>query len=149
VSRSLGRTIILTAALTFTASCSFEPAGETSIQAPAFYREWWSRTEACSGLTGDFDTVRWFAVPGHGFECPSGTCAGRWERGHRIFISADFESNELVVRHEMLHELIGHGGHPNPPFGPECPLTWSSWQGAVAGIGSDASPGDPVNIDQD
>lgn len=37
--------------------------------------------------------------------------------------------NEMVVRHEMLHDLIGRPGHPDPPFGSPCPLTWATWHG--------------------
>jgi hypothetical protein len=33
----------------------------------------------------------------------------------------------MVVRHEMLHELMRRSGHPNPPFGHGCPLTWETW----------------------
>jgi hypothetical protein len=40
----------------------------------------------------------------------------------------------MVVRHEMLHELIGKPGHPNPPFGQGCPLTWATWNGGAAGL---------------
>ncbi len=35
----------------------------------------------------------------------------------------------MVVRHEMLHELLQRGGHPTPPFGSGCPLTWATWPG--------------------
>jgi hypothetical protein len=33
----------------------------------------------------------------------------------------------MVVRHEMLHDLMRRSGHPNPPFGSGCPLTWETW----------------------
>jgi hypothetical protein len=33
----------------------------------------------------------------------------------------------MVVRHEMLHDLMRRSGHPSPPFGTGCPLTWDSW----------------------
>jgi hypothetical protein len=40
----------------------------------------------------------------------------------------------MVIRHEMLHDLIGEPGHPDPPFGPEgCGLTWTSWSGRLLG----------------
>jgi hypothetical protein len=35
----------------------------------------------------------------------------------------------MVVRHEMLHDLLGRAGHPDPPFGSPCTLTWATWQG--------------------
>jgi hypothetical protein len=109
--------------------CGFDVAGEAPMDAPAMYREWWAKTEACSGLSGDFDQIEWLVVPGSGFPCSSGQCAGHWESKHRIFIAGDWTKNEMVVRHEMLHDLIGRPGHPNPPFGKGCPLTWATWTG--------------------
>jgi hypothetical protein len=111
-----------------TAGCGFDPVGEAPMDPPAVYREWWAKTEACSGLSGDFDRVEWLVVPGSSFECSSGQCAGHWERGHRIYIAGDWTGHEMVVRHEILHELLERSGHPNPPFGTGCPLTWETWR---------------------
>jgi len=97
------------------------------MQPPAVYREWWSQTEACSGLTGDFDSIEWLVVPGNSFSCSSGRCAGHWQSRHQIYIASDWTMHEMVVRHEMLHDLLGRPGHPNPPFGQGCPLTWDTW----------------------
>jgi hypothetical protein len=55
---------------------------------------------------------------------------GRWNSDHSIFISRAWVDNEMVVRHEILHDLIGHPGHPDPPFGNPCPLTWATWRGS-------------------
>jgi len=109
--------------------CAFEPDGAQPVDPPVAYREWWSRTEACSGLAGDVTRIDWSVVPGEDFECPTGRCVGRWERGHHIYLAEAWAANELVVRHEMLHDLMGHPGHPNPPFGSGCPLTWETWPG--------------------
>lgn len=111
-----------------TAGCGFDPTGEAPMEPPPVYREWWARTEACSGLSGDFDRVQWLVVPGASFPCSSGRCAGHWEQGHQIYIAGDWAKHEMVVRHEMLHDLLGRSGHPNPPFGTGCPLTWETWQ---------------------
>jgi hypothetical protein len=27
----------------------------------------------------------------------------------------------------MLHDLMQRSGHPSPPFGNGCPLTWETW----------------------
>lgn len=116
------------AAVVGLAGCGFEPAGGEPMEPPALYREWWARTQACSGIEGNFDRIRWWVVEGDGFECPSGQCAGRWNDDHDIYIASDYVSNEMVVRHEMLHDLIGRPGHPDPPFGTGCPLTWETWQ---------------------
>ena len=81
------------------------------------------------GAERGFRPVRWEVVPGQDFPCSSGRCAGHWQSDHRIWIAGDYVANEMVVRHEMLHDLLGHPGHPNPPFGQGCPLTWSTWTG--------------------
>ncbi|MBA2626711.1 MAG: hypothetical protein H0U85_01750, partial [Gemmatimonadales bacterium] len=128
--------ILIATACGFLTACGFELAGEAPLRPPSLYRQWWSDTEACSGRTGDFDRVRWFIVEGDGFDCPSGKCAGRWQEPHEIILAGDFQENELVVRHEMLHELLGRPGHPDPPFGVGCPLTWNSWNGSRAALGS-------------
>jgi hypothetical protein len=100
---------------------------------PAEYRAWFQSTESCSGLGGDFGRLEFFRVPGDEFPCPSGMCVARWTDDHHIYVAEPFVENEMVVRHEMLHDLIGHAGHPDPPFGPAgCGLTWSSWSGRLA-----------------
>ena len=109
------------------AACGFDVEGDQPMASPDVYRTWWAKTEACSGLTGDFDRVQWIAVPGPSFSCSSGRCAGHWQDDHRIWIADEYRTNEMVVRHEMLHDLLGYSGHPSPPFGEGCPLTWASW----------------------
>ena len=116
-------------ALMLVAACGFDPGDDSPMAPPAVYREWWAKTEACSGLSGDFDRVEWSMVAGHSFPCASGTCAGHWEPGHRIYLAQDYTMSEMVVRHEMLHDLLDRAGHPDPPFGDPCPLTWATWQG--------------------
>ncbi len=111
------------------AACGFDPGDESPMAPPAVYREWWGKTEACSGLTGDFGRVRWSVVVGPSFPCASGRCAGHWEPGHRIYLAEGWAMNEMVVRHEMLHDLLDRSGHPEVPFGTPCTLTWATWQG--------------------
>jgi hypothetical protein len=119
-------------ALVLLAACGFDPGDDSPMTPPAVYREWWAKTEACSGRSADFDRIKWSQVPGHSFPCASGQCAGHWESDHHIFIANDWTANEMVVRHEMLHDLLERSGHPDPPFGDPCPLTWSTWQGDAA-----------------
>jgi hypothetical protein len=111
------------------AGCGYDIAGEQPMEPPAVYREWWAKTQACSGLSGEFERIQWQVVPGRSFECKSGQCVGHWHPGHQIFIAEEWLHNEMVVRHEMLHDLLNGGGHPNPPFGQGCPLTWATWPG--------------------
>lgn len=120
----------LVASAAILAACGFDPAGSEPWQPPAVYQEWWAKTEACSGLSGNFDRVEWMVVPGPSFRCSSGDCVGHWDPGHKIFLAADWTEHEMVVRHEMLHDLMRRSGHPSPPFGHGCPLTWETWAGS-------------------
>jgi hypothetical protein len=116
-------------------ACSgFDPEGDTPLEPLEVYREWWAKTEACSGRKADFDRIRWSVVEGRSFPCESGQCVGHWESSHHIWIAREWMTNEMVVRHEMLHDLLDKPGHPNPPFGADCPLTWESWQNGAAGL---------------
>jgi hypothetical protein len=114
--------------------CGFDPEGDVPLDPPPIYREWFAKTEACSGLTGNFDRLRWSVVEGHSFPCSSGECAGHWRTSHHIFLAGDWVMDEMVVRHEMLHDILDRTGHPDPPFGEGCPLTWASWKGGSAGL---------------
>lgn len=114
--------------------CGFDPEGDVPLDPPPVYREWWAKTEACSGRTGNFDRISWSVIEGYSFPCSSGECAGHWRTNHHIFLAGDWVMDEMVVRHEMLHDLLGRPGHPDPPFGVGCPLTWNTWQGGAAGL---------------
>jgi len=100
---------------------------------PPQYQTWWARTEACAGVNGRFNAIRWFTVPwAVSFPTPEGEQVGRWTRdggGPRIVIAGEYLADEMVVRHEMLHELLGRGDHPAEFFVARCHLTWSSWSG--------------------
>ena len=117
----------LVALATLLAACGFDPAGSQPWEPPAVYQTWWAETEACSGLSGNFDRIEWMIVPGESFPCASGDCVGHWDPGHKIFLASEWTEHEMVVRHEMLHELMRRSGHPSPPFGNGCPLTWETW----------------------
>jgi len=135
VSRFAGRLLLAALCAVMAGAChSFDPEGDSPMQPLEAYREWWNKTEACSGRKGNFDRISWKVVDGYSFPCKSGQCVGHWESGHEIWIAREWLSDEMVVRHEMLHDLIGEPGHPNPPFGAECPLTWASWQGGNSGL---------------
>jgi hypothetical protein len=129
----------LVALATLVGACGFDPAGSQPWEPPAVYREWWASTEACSGLSGSFDRIEWLVVPGESFECASGQCVGHWGPGDKIFVAGDWTEHEMVVRHEMLHALMRRSGHPNPPFGNGCPLTWDTWLASPQGMSAPAS----------
>ncbi len=134
VSRSAWRVLGLVACAALVGAChAFDPEGDEPFQPPAAFRVWWAKTEACSGRRADFDRIEWLVVEGPSFPCKSGQCVGHWESNHRIWIAREWIDDEMVVRHEMLHDLIDKPGHP-APFGTDCPLTWETWKNGAAGL---------------
>jgi hypothetical protein len=108
------------------------PATAQVMTPPAEYREWWSETEACSGLQGTFEQIQWYIVPDSmSFTTETGEKVGLWSEssaGTRIIIAGAYAEHELVVRHEMLHALLNREGHPTEYFQTKCGLTWESWR---------------------
>jgi len=107
-----------------------EPANDDTVvpfTAPALYDSLWSRVEACSHLSGDFQRIHWFvagrATPNAAWSipCPSQvSCAGYWIAPDTIVLARwyalyDEASHFRTVRHEMLHDLLqGDAEHQSP-----------------------------------
>jgi len=134
----LGLSLLVSACSTITGPrATGLPAGAVPVAAPAVYRDWSARTEACSGLHADFSTVQWYVVPGvDTFPTESGEKVGMWVSAggtDRIIIAGNYQNHEMVVSHELLHHLLRHEGHPPEYFVSRCHLTWESWQAAGGG----------------
>lgn len=112
------------------------PVGAVRLEAGAEYRAWFSRTQACSGLVGQYDEIQWFVVPNvETFATAAGPKVGMWEKSGRvarIILAGRYTGHEMVVRHEMLHHLLDREGHPSQYFVDRCQLTWETWQSAAA-----------------
>lgn len=108
------------------------PPTATVMAPPEEYQAWWTATEACSGLRGDFSSIQWYVVPDSlTFTTESGEKVGLWSEssaGTRIILAGAYAHHELVVRHEMLHALLDREGHPASYFQTKCGLTWDTWQ---------------------
>ncbi len=111
------------------------PQGAVPLAAPGVFQDWYQRTEACSGLQGSWTSLRWYVIPGaSSFVAAEGPVVGLWTRERKagvIVLAGNFANDELVVRHEMLHSLIGKEGHPPDLFISACHLTWESWSEAI------------------
>lgn len=107
------------------------PIGAVPMVAGPQYQEWFARTQACSGLSGQVKDVQWFVVPNADvFETRVGPKVGMWEKtggAARIIIAGRYTGHEMVIRHEMLHHLLDRSGHPSEFFVDRCKLTWESW----------------------
>lgn len=135
---AFGLPVVLSACSSITGPrASALPVGAVAVTAPAIYRDWSARTEACSGLHADFSTVQWYVVPGvDTFPTEAGEKVGMWvSEGDtdRIVIAGNYQNHEMVVSHELLHHLLGKKGHPSEYFVTRCHLTWESWRAAGGG----------------
>ena len=121
------------------------PAGAVAMHPPPEFETWWERTEQCSGLVGDYSRISWYVVPNvDTFQSEVGEVVGLWTRsksGSEITIAGLYANSELVVRHEMLHDLLGRQGHPTYYFVEKCGLTWASWQGDTTGTVAESPSG--------
>jgi hypothetical protein len=108
------------------------PDGAIAIDAPLEYAVWFERTERCAGLSGRITAIKFYVIPGvDTFLTDQGQKVGMWTRrgdDHTIIVAGNYRSHEMVVRHEMLHSLIGQSGHPAEYFAERCQLTWETWQ---------------------
>lgn len=101
----------------FTGPRSDWPPNVYQFAPPPSYAADWQQMEACAGITADFDRVTWFRsdslldVPGLGAFGISD-----WHH-HRIALDAQSVNDDVVVRHEILHELLQEDGHPVEYFG--------------------------------
>jgi hypothetical protein len=98
------------------------PAGAQALTPLPDYAEWWQATENCSGLHGNLSRITWFVMPGRtSFLYGDNQYDGYWWNGvHWILLAGDKVTNPFIVRHEMLHELLGRGDHPAKYFQQEC-----------------------------
>ncbi|MFN2317373.1 MAG: hypothetical protein ABR551_02600 [Gemmatimonadales bacterium] len=107
------------------------------IEAPAVYQQWFAATASCSGLSGTSQTIEWYVVPGAAsFRADGAERVGMWQQvggTSQIVIAGAYAEHEMVVRHEILHHLLGEKGHPEKLFADQCPLTWERWQQHVSG----------------
>jgi hypothetical protein len=110
------------------------PVGAVPFSPPAEYAVWFERTEQCATIPGRYQAIQWLVVPEvETFPTDQGPKVGMWaRRGDQqvIIIAGNYRDHEMVVRHEMLHSLIGERGHPAEYFEHRCRLTWETWAAA-------------------
>lgn len=89
------------------------------FEPPTLYQTWWDELETCSRRSGDFQRVEWHLVeagPDRTFPCGPRECAGAWESPHAIYIAGGYMGAELLVKHEMIHDLVQSGSHLDRAF---------------------------------
>jgi hypothetical protein len=98
------------------------PTTAVPLVTPARFALWWRLTQACSGTTGDFASVSWYVVPNTTTLDFEGEQVNGYWLGNpdRIVLADAYRTNGLLVRHEMLHALLHHSGHPRFAFVTAC-----------------------------
>lgn len=92
-----------------------EVTGRRPFQPPPIYRDWWAATEACAERRAPFERITWFladGIAGDGL-----VARARWSAPHEIIVVIGYETDQRVVRHEMLHDLLsGDRTHDRPEW---------------------------------
>ena len=118
--------LFLFSALLIVNSCTlaraWEPENAEQFVPPDIYLDWWNETQNCTGLRGNFHRIRWFSVPEFFVTNPLTleTGAAWWGEPHSIWVSSYFMLEERLIRHEMVHDLLGSAGTHDSPFFLSC-----------------------------
>lgn len=125
VRRSLLLAVCLDAACRASTEPPF-PSNAVPFDPPPAYRLWWTIVESCSGVSGDLRAVRFYEEPGQATATAGSEQANAYwfSSGNRIVVGGLSEYDGPVVRHEMLHALLGAAaggnGHPHEYFVRRC-----------------------------
>ena len=110
------------AILALVASCEMPWAVEFEqplTEVPPSYRLWFGEVADCMNRAlppGRFARIRWYSS-GSIFHRVSGEQAlGLWTEPHKIVIRSDVTSDERVVKHELVHDLLATGDHDSSFF---------------------------------
>jgi hypothetical protein len=88
---------------------------------PTAYRMWWNEMEQCSKVTKkSFNKIRWYEVQAYNFDMV-GLEEISWLLGYahidgnEIYVAFARTTDEMIIKHEMLHILTGPG-HRDYPY---------------------------------
>jgi hypothetical protein len=113
------------------------PDGTRHLSAPSVYQVWWSMTESCSRRSVAFSSIDWYVVPGVAQFVHNGIrMSGYWSQaGRRIVIAERAMLDGGLVRHEMLHAVLGKTGHSRDAFIEQCGGTVVCLAGCLDDVG--------------
>ena len=98
------------------------PSSAVRVVAPPQYALWWNMVETCADRTADMARVSWYSLPGQDSFRVWGTefRGYTWRDPKRVLLADGVGTDGHLVRHEMLHAILGVGGHPALFFGDRC-----------------------------
>jgi hypothetical protein len=105
----------------------FDPSGpvppseaELLAPVPVEYAAWWGLVERCAGTRASFASVRFLTVDSATVPGTESATAAWYSRTNEIVLGADRVSDGPVVRHEMLHAILGQTAHSRKYFIERC-----------------------------
>jgi hypothetical protein len=104
--------------------------------------------EQCSGRRGDLASIRWYSAPASvALRDDAGRRVdGLWISARRaIVLQEGLERDARLVRHEMLHALLGDARHPRDMFVRRCGGALSCGEGCLDEAGPPPAP-DPLAV---
>ena len=125
----MGATQLLLGLVVFGIACSTVltepplPSDSVPMSPPPQYQLWWRLTEECSGTSAELSRVSWYVVPDARFllSADGDSVQGLYYPvSHHIVLAGQSAQSGRLVRHEMLHALIGQAGHPTEYFQERC-----------------------------
>lgn len=96
----------------------------TEYSQPFIYSLWWSEIASCEGFpvpdSAEQATVQFFSVPSSYFALGQmrGMLAGTYAHEPSIYMGAPYVWDEGIVKHEMLHVILGWAGYEFQNFHP-------------------------------
>lgn len=94
--------------------------GAVPYSAPLLQAQW-TKAEACSGLTGDFNAVRFYVMPHTITYRGVSMVHGVWVPGENaIYLARGYETLNGSVMHEEMHALLKRVDHPMHYFNEVC-----------------------------
>ena len=105
------------------ASCdspwAVEDASEmTSV--PQEYQQWYAEVSECMERPWSserFSQITWYTASSIQHSTDRTHALALWTEPHQITIREDLVNQEYVVKHEIVHDILGRGSHPPPYFG--------------------------------
>lgn len=143
----LSRVVLCCLALAGCHSESDFPLSAVPFAPPAQFRAWWEIVESCSGRRARFDDVKWFQVLSGEILVQGESAVGAWfADGNRIALLGEGDYSGPLVRHEMLHAILGSGKHSTDYFEEKCGDVVVC--GRVCGLPKLVSDPTPLSLDQ-
>ncbi len=87
---------------------------------PPQYALWWRLTERCAFRSVDLRQISWYVVPAADDLGQAGIQGEYFPVSRRIVLAGRHVEAAMLVRHEMLHAILGTSGHPAEIFQRDC-----------------------------